>query len=105
MISDKLRCPKRRILFQFVESTRGGSFNNNTDWGFEIKKPTEDVKAPRWAEAKVIGKDVTTVKTGQYIFIEPMMWTLSFEFEGEKYWATAEDKVIGISDIRPTGLV
>jgi hypothetical protein len=98
-----LRCPKKRILFQFIENTRGGSFNNTTEWGFEVKKPTDDIKVPRWAEVQVVGKDVKAVKPGQFILIEPMMWTLSFTYEDEKYWATAEDKLIAMSEERPTG--
>jgi hypothetical protein len=98
-----LRCPKNRIIFQFVEDTRSGTFNNTTTWGFEIKKATDDVKTPRWAEVKVTGKDVKAVKPGQYILVEPMMWTLSFLYDGNKYWATAEDKLIAMSDERPSG--
>ena len=100
-----LRCPKTRILFQFIDGVRSGSFNNTTEWGFEIKKPTEDVKVPRWAEVKVIGKDVKAVKPGDFILIEPMMWTISFTHENEKYWATAEHKLIAVSDERPTGII
>lgn len=105
MSSANLRCPKSRILFQFFQSNRGGSFNNNTDWGFEIKKPTEDILTPRWAVVKVIGKDVKHVKPGQYILIEPSMWTLGFTYEGDKYWATAEEKLIAVSDEEPKGIV
>lgn len=100
-----LRCPKQRILFQFAEATASGAFKNKTDWGFEIRNPVEDVKVPRWALVKVVGKDVTLVKPGQYILIEPMMWTLSFTYEGEKYWATAQHKLIAVSDEEPKGIV
>lgn len=100
-----LRCPKARILFQFIDGVRSGSFNNTTEWGFEIKKPTEDVKVPRWAEVKVVGKDVKAVKPGDYILIEPMMWTTSFVYKDEKYWATAEYKLIAVSGTKPTGLM
>lgn len=104
-MSVKLRCPKSRILFQFIDSNRSGSFNNTTEWGFEIKKPTDDIKTPRWAEVVVVGKDVKAVKPGQFILIEPMMWTLSFMHEGQKYWATAEHKLIAMSEVRPTGII
>lgn len=99
-----LRCPKTRILFKFLDGHRSGSFNNTTEWGFEIKKQTDDVKTPRWAEVVVVGKDVKAVKPGHYILIEPMMWTLSFTHEGQKYWATAEEKLIAMSEVLPTGI-
>lgn len=104
-MSLNLRCPKKRILFQFLDTARSGSFNNTTDWGFEIKKPTEDAKTPRWAKVLVVGKDVKAVQPGNYILIEPMMWTLSFTYNHEKYWATAEEKLIAMSEAVPTGLV
>lgn len=99
-----LRCPKQRIIFQFIDSNRSGSFNNTTEWGFEVKKATDDVKTPRWAEVLVVGKDVTAVKPGAYILIEPMMWTLSFTHNHQKYWATAEHKLIATSEAKPTGI-
>lgn len=104
-MSLNLRCPKKRILFQFIETTRSGSFNNSTDWGFEIKKPDADITTPRWCEVLVVGKDVTAVKPGQYALVEAMMWTNSFTYENHKYWATAEDKVIGLTDTLPTNLL
>jgi hypothetical protein len=104
-MSKKLRCPKTRVLFQFLQNTGKNGFVQSTDWGFEIKRETETVTAPRWAEVKVVGKDVKAVKPGDFILIEPMMWTLSFEFEKEKYWATAEEKLIAVSAERPTGIV
>lgn len=105
MSAANLRCPKSRILFQFYQDVSRGSFDNTTAWGFEIKKPTEDILTPRWAMVKVIGKNVKHVKPGQYILIEPSMWTLGFTYEGEKYWATAEEKLIAVSDEAPKGIV
>ena len=105
MSTPNLRCPKSRILFQFLQTNSAGSFDNKTEWGFEIKKATDDLQTPRWAEVKVIGKDVKYVKPGQFILIEPSMWTLSFTHENQKYWATAEHKLIAVSDERPKGIV
>lgn len=105
MSTVNLRCPKKRILFQFCQGVAGGSFNNTTDWGFEVKKPTEDVHQPRWAKVVVIGKDVKAVRPAQFILVEPLMWTISFTHEGQKYWATSEEKLIAVSDSEPTGIV
>ncbi len=105
MSASNLRCPKSRILFQFYEGVSGGSFDNKTDWGFNIKKPTQDILSPRWATVKVVGKDVKYVVPGQYILIEPSMWTIGFTYNDEKYWATAEEKLIAVSDEAPRGMV
>lgn len=105
MSLSKLRCQKQRIIFQFLEDTTGGKFSPTTSWGFEIKRPTEDHKEARWAEVKLVGKDVKHVVPGDFVFIEPLMWTLNFQYEGQKYWATDEVKVLGVSKTRPSGLM
>lgn len=97
-----LRVQKDRILFRFLDETGRGSFDNKTSWGFEIKKPTEDITTHRWVEVLVVGKDVRYVKPGQFALVEAMMWTNSFDYENEKFWATSEEKVIGTSDTRPS---
>lgn len=98
-----LRCIKNRIIFKFNDEVGSGSFDNKTDWGFEIKNPVKDVDVPRWAEVLAIGKDVKAVKPGNYILIEPLMWSLSFTHEGEKYWVTDETKLIAMSEVAPKG--
>lgn len=104
-LTDKIRCPKQRIIFQFIGDTQSGNFVPKTEWGFEIKRATEDHKEPRWGEVKVVGKDVKHVVTGDYVLIEPLMWTLNFQYEGEKYWATDEVKVLAVSKTRPSGIM
>ena len=101
----KIRCPKQRILFKFYDETAKGRFVPKTEWGFELKRETEDMKDMRWGIATAVGPNVKHVKVGDYILIEPLMWTLNFEFEGEKYWATDEEKIVAVSDEEPVGLL
>lgn len=98
-----LKAVKDRIIFQFLEDTNNGAFVNKLDWGFEIKDPKEDLKVARWGSVKFIGKDVNTVKPDDYILIEPLMWTLHMEVEGQKYWTTSEEKVMLLSKESPKG--
>lgn len=99
----QLRTIKDRIIFQFLEDTTGGSFANRTDWGFEIKSPTTDLKAARWATVTHIGNKVKDIVEGDFVLIEPLMWTLHMEVEGKKYWTTTEEKVMILSKERPKG--
>jgi hypothetical protein len=88
---------KDSILFKFVEDTGKGFFKNKTSWGFEVVKKQDDTKYARWGEVLAVGKKVKNVQVGQYILIEPLMWTLGVEHNGQKFWATNEEKVMLVS--------
>lgn len=104
MSSINLRCPKQRIIFQFLDGSESGRFVPKTEWGFEVKRQEENIKIPRWAEVKVVGRTVKAVKPGDYILIEPMMWSSPFTHDFEKYWVTDEVKVMATSNTRPAGI-
>jgi co-chaperonin GroES (HSP10) len=87
-----------RLVFEFVDRTQGGNFTNKTSWGFEIQQKTDEIKRPRWGKVLQVGSDISAVKEGQYVLIEPMMWTLGFEHEGKSYWTTSEEKVMAVAD-------
>lgn len=82
------------ILFKFVQNVDTSNFENKLDWGLVIKAPTEDSAQPRWAIVESIGDDVNGLSIGDYILIEPLMWTNFVEHSGSKYWRTTSDKVI-----------
>lgn len=96
-----LRLTKERILFQFLDSTTNGNFKNQTAWGFEFQRKEDEIKEARWGRVTKIGANVTQVAPGQYILIEPMMWTTGVDLDGSTYWATAEEKVLLVSDDHP----
>lgn len=91
------------IIFQFVEDTMGGGFENATNWGFVIQNKTEDVKQPRWGKVLEVGPKVKHVSVGQYIFIEKLMWTTALTIENydTKFWKTNESHVLCTSDSFP----
>lgn len=93
------------ILFEFVQETSAGSFDNKTSWGFEIKSAEKDLKYPRWATVVEIGPDVRAVQKHHYILIEHLMWTLPVFIGGRKVWKTDETKIIAISEEKPVGIV
>lgn len=88
------------ILFVFADKVNSNSFVNTTSWGLEIINPVEDIKHTRWGKVTHIGPDITIdVKIGDYILIEPLMWTNRFEFEGNTFWKTNDYKVLAVSTI------
>jgi hypothetical protein len=102
----KLRILGHKILFQFVQKVTGGTFESKTDWNFQIKSNNDDPKFARWAKAVNVGPEVTDVQEGDYILIEPLMWTTHMELDNaEKVWGTNRDKVIAVSKKEPTGLI
>lgn len=96
---------RQNIEFEFLEDIADGGFKNNTDWGFEIRDRVEDVKIPRWGKVRGVGAEVTGVEIGDYILIEPLMWTESLTYKGDKYRFTNEEKVLAKSKSKPIGIV
>jgi co-chaperonin GroES (HSP10) len=92
---------KNSILFKFLDETKDGGFKNKTSWGFEILDRRENTKHPRWGEVIAVGPKTKAVKKGDYILIEPLMWTLGIEVDSTKFWSTNEDKVLLVSKELP----
>lgn len=100
-----MKAISKQIIFTFFQDVSNRAFENSTDWGFVIRNPTEDVKIARWGKALSVGNLVTKVKEGDYILIEPLMWTPHYEYEGNRYWNTSEDKVVAVHKLEPKGIV
>lgn len=102
----KLKVLRNNILFKFVQDLNDGKFQAKTDWNFIVKATNDDPKFARWAEIVDVGADVTDVKKGNFILIEPLMWTVGMELDNStKVWATNRDKIIAISKEEPKGLM
>jgi hypothetical protein len=113
----KLRCLHDGILFAFLQSTNAkGYFVEKTNWGFELAAPTDAQRAGnnvfnrtlqegRWARVLTIGPECKTVEVGDYICVEPMMWTNSFTHDSVRIYKTDESKVMLISKEKPDTLV
>lgn len=88
------------ILFQFLDETRGaqGSFSERTRSGLIIPTLQQTQKGERWGKVVAVAPDVPDVQVGDYILIEPLMWTRNAELDGEKFWKTNADKVMIVSN-------
>lgn len=101
MISDKVNVLEDGIIFKFVEDISGGSFDNKTNWGFELKDKIDDMKRPRWAIALKTGPKVKYVKENDYILIENLQWTMALHYESDKFWKTNESRVLLVTEEKP----
>ena len=101
MIPEEINVLEDGIIFKFLENISGQSFDNKTNWGFEIKDKTDDFKRPRWAKALRLGPKVVHVKENDYILIENLQWTAGLEYYGDKFWKTNESRVIMVSEEPP----
>jgi co-chaperonin GroES (HSP10) len=92
------------ILFKFLDETGGsrGEFSERSRSGLIIPKLQNTQKGERWGEVLAAGPDAG-VEVGEYILIEPLMWTRNEVFEGQKIWKTNADKVMALtSDVALT---
>ena len=92
------------ILFVFTDDFKGGLFQEKTDWGFEVKGGHQNTtQEGRWGKVLAIGPDVSEddIQKGDFIFVEPLMWTKGIEHDGVQVWKTDSDKVMLVSEEYP----
>lgn len=93
------------ILFTFLDDVWNGTMSNTTAWGFQYQVSTQNTQQPgRWGQVHEVGSEVDQVSPGQYIFIEPLMWTVHQNHNDRKIWWTSQQKVMLVSDTAPTGV-
>lgn len=90
------------ILFAFVDTVTNGKFNEDTNWGFNLgQSPDASGQTARWAKVLSIGPEVEEIQNGDYIQIEPLMWSHGFKHKKTNIWKTDESKVIFVSPTLP----
>jgi co-chaperonin GroES (HSP10) len=96
----ELRPLNNTVLFQHMDQTTGqsGSFSERTRSGLIIPKLQSTQKGERWGKVVAVGPDVHGVEPGEFILIEPLMWTEHEVFEGEKIWKTNDTKILLVTD-------
>ena len=113
----KLRCLRNGILFAFIQNETGhGLFEEKTNWGFTMTpgsylhgKDKENfdraLQVGRWAKVLTIGPECEEVEVGDYVCIEPTMYTNAFMHDGIKIRKSDESKVMLISKEKPNVFV
>lgn len=100
-----LRALNNTIMFKFLDETSGakGRFTDTIPGSILVAVPTTTgQKVHRWGEVLLIGPLVDdTLKVGDYILIESLMWMEGTVVEGQKMWKTDDTKVLAVtSDIK-----
>ena len=109
----KLRCLRNGILFVLLQKiNEKGMFMEETTWGFEIM-PGQNIKEKqhdgfhrtidigRWGKVLTVGPECEEVVVGDYVCVEPQMWTNAFKYDGIQIRKTDESKIMLISKEKP----
>lgn len=88
------------ILFVFLDNTSGkqGSFSERTRSGLIIPTLQTTQRGERWGKVIAVGQAAADVLPGDFILIEPLMWTMHGTVNGEKFWKTNTDKVMAVTN-------
>jgi len=100
-----LRPLGKNIIFQFLDEitgSKGALVSRPTASGIIIPHTAaSQQKLPRWGKVVAVGPDVDGIVAGEYILIEPLMWTFGAKLnDKEKVWKTDETKVLLVTDDR-----
>lgn len=97
----QLSALRNNILFKFLDETGGskGMFTDRkTPGGIVLPTLQSEQKDSRWGLVTHVGPDVDGVSPGDYIFIEPLMWSFGTVVDGEKLWKTDDTKILFVTD-------
>ena len=97
------------IAFTFPDGVWNGTINEKTEWGFEFQESVIEREQPaRWGLVRAVGPEVNdhltdvTVKPGDYVFIEPLMYSeYQLLDDNTKVWWTDISKIMAVSDELP----
>jgi co-chaperonin GroES (HSP10) len=88
------------IIFRFLDETGGGKgkFSDRVlTSGIIIAQTDMQQKQPRWGEVLAVGPD-STIKVGEYVLVNALMWTYGTEIDGQKMWKTDDGQLIFATD-------
>jgi co-chaperonin GroES (HSP10) len=90
------------IIFQFVDDVINGTVRQTTTKSGIILAGSQmsEQQQARWGIVVGKGEKVPDdIVIGEYILIEPLMWTPGFTFDTDKkYWKTVESKVLATAE-------
>lgn len=109
----KLRALHNGLIVRPLEKTNSkGYVEESTSWGFEIQADKNGqgqgngafertISRAHWAEVLVIGDECEEIEVGDFVCIEPQMWTNTFELDGITARKTDESKIIAVQKEEP----
>lgn len=99
----ELRPFKKSVIFEFLDETTGnfGMFQDKSRAGIILTADHRIQKKGRWGKVYKVGDEVTGIEPGDFVFLQPLMWTTFFNFNGKKYWKSDISKVMIVSKTQP----
>jgi hypothetical protein len=95
----KLHAIRNHIIFQFVDDIDSkGQFVSKTSSGFILPGHYDSsAKEARWAKVISAGPECDEVlkREGCEILIAPLRWTKGSRFDGQTFWRTDQNQVLG----------
>jgi co-chaperonin GroES (HSP10) len=95
------------IFFQFEEDavnyrdgkTTQRGFREVTAGGLIVVSPPKSANSARFGIVTHVGPEVKEdIRVGDRILVDALKWTEEVKFEGQGYWMTREEHVIGIDE-------
>lgn len=87
-----------QIVFQFIEDTTNGKFNQKTEGGLiVVDNKDKQVDYARWVRVLEVGPSVDEdIDVGDVVLVNALQWTNAFTFESEPHWITTDTEVLAI---------
>ena len=96
---------RNHLIVSFFDVAEKGFFRDKTSWGFDLGRSLDrSAQTARWGVVLAVGPDTKEIVKGDYVCIEPLMWTENVDLDGLKVWRTDESKVMLVSKEQPQGI-
>jgi hypothetical protein len=93
------------IVFRFLEdfqiiengTIKTSRFIKKTEWGLELGHGSDgrrDSDTAKWGQIVAMGPEVTDLEVGDYILLQPLMWTHACVYNEERLWRTKPREVL-----------
>jgi co-chaperonin GroES (HSP10) len=89
-----------QIVFEFLEDTTQGKFNEKTSGGVLIvEQADKQVQGSRWVRVLAKGPNVSEgIAPGNIVLIQNLKWTSKFRLTDKDYWVTNEESILATWD-------
>ncbi len=95
----KLKALGSRIIFEFIDTVNAGRFGKVTKSGIIVRsEDNQDQTRARWVKILSTGSQVTSVKEGDIVLLEPLKWTIGLPMgNGKKVWQSDEEFIMAVA--------
>lgn len=95
-LNDQLTPTRDNIIFKFVDEVKNGNFVDTRSSGVVVDLGNSHDRSGKFCRVGIVhsvGGKADGFAPGDKIAIKALMWTESFDFDGQKYWMTRPEHV------------